>query len=802
MGELIVVPLEEELKESYLNYAMSVIVGRALPDVRDGLKPVQRRILYAMYEMGNDWNKPYKKSARIVGEVIGKYHPHGDLPVYEALVRLAQDFTMRYPLIDGQGNFGSIDGDAPAAMRYTEVRLARIAHELLADIEKETVEFMPNYDNTLKEPIVLPSKIPNLIINGSSGIAVGMATNIPPHNLSEVIEALLALLKDPNLSNEDLMNFIKGPDFPTGAYIIGVEGIKKAYTSGKGLIKLRAKYKLEKEKDKLKIVFTELPYQVSKAKIVEKIAELIKNKKIEGLSEVRDESDKEGIRIVVEVKKEWSSTPHSLVQKIYQLTPLETTFGIIMLALVHGKPEILTLKDLLQHFLNWRKTIILRRTHYELKRVKEKAHILEGFLKALSYIDEIIELIKRAQSPQDAQEKLIKKFNFTEIQAQEILNLRLQKLTALEREKIFLEYEELKRAISYYEKILSHEPTLIKVIEEELKEIKEKFGDERRTQILEKEEEIVISEEKLPYQEVLILVSEENYIRKLSLSLFSPQKRGGKGSLAFTLEEKLKTAFQISSNQNLWIFTEKGKVYPLDLQKIPYFSKSSKGTYIKNIVPYIEESLAFLLPVAEKGFLILITAQGVIKKIEVEELKNLKKNGLLVITLRKEDYLKGGVLTSGKNSLVIVTKKGLALHFKEEALKTMKRNSEGVMGIKLDREDRVLTLLKAEEKGNLFTITTKGYGKKTPLTEFRIQERAGKGLIAHQLNEKTGFLADSLILLPKDEVLIFASSGKVIRVKEEEIPSQGRVTKGVRIISLLPGEYVIGTLLVRFSEAK
>ncbi len=628
MGELIVVSLEEELKESYLNYAMSVIVGRALPDVRDGLKPVQRRILYAMYEMGNDWNKPYKKSARIVGEVIGKYHPHGDIPVYEALVRMAQDFTMRYPLVDGQGNFGSVDGDAPAAMRYTEVRLARIAHELLTDIEKETVEFMPNYDNSLKEPMVLPSKIPNLIINGSSGIAVGMATNIPPHNLSEVVEALLALLKDPNLSNEELMNFIKGPDFPTGACIVGTEGIKKAYTTGKGLIKLRAKYKLEREKDKLKVVFTELPYQVSKAKIVERIAELIKNKKLEGISEVRDESDKEGIRIVIEVKKEWALAPHSLVQKIYQLTPLETTFGIIMLALVQGKPEVLTLKDLLQHFLNWRKTVIIRRTHYELKKAKDRAHILEGFIKALAHIDEIIEIIKKSKDPKDAQERLIKRFNFTEIQAQEILNLRLQKLTALEREKLNLEYEELKRAISYYEKILSHEPTLLTVIEEEFKEIKEKFGDGRKTEILEKEE-ISLLEEKPPSQEVIILISEGNYFRKLPLTLFSLQKRGGKGSLAFNIDEKLRTAIQVSSEQNLWIFTEKGKVYPLELQKVPYSSnKISKGTHIRNIISYIEDNVVFLLPTSESGFIVLITEQGLIKKMELEELKNIKKMGL------------------------------------------------------------------------------------------------------------------------------------------------------------------------------
>lgn len=801
MSEVIAVSLEEELKESYLDYAMSVIVGRALPDVRDGLKPVQRRILYAMYETGNDWNKPYKKSARIVGEVIGKYHPHGDMPVYESIVRMAQDFTMRYPLIDGQGNFGSVDGDAPAAMRYTEVRLAKIAHELLADIEKETVEFVPNYDNTLKEPVVLPSKIPNLLINGSSGIAVGMATNIPPHNLSEVINGLIFLLRNPEASVEDLMQYIKGPDFPTGAYIVGTEGIKQAYATGRGSIKLKAKHKIEREKDKVRIVFDEIPYQVSKAKVVEKIAQLAKDKKIEGIAEVRDESDREGIRIVVELKKEWANAPYTILKKIYEMTPLQTSFGVIMLALVNGKPEVLNLKDILQNFLNWRKTVIIRRTQYELRKSKERLHILEGFLKALSHIDEIIELIKKSQTPKEAKEALIKRFNFSEIQAQEILNLRLQRLTALEREKILLEYEEIKRAISYYEKILTHEPTLLAVVEEELKEIKEKYGDERRTQIIfEDDSDEVIQEEKLPSEEVLFLISEEGYVRKLSLDLFSPQKRGGKGSLAFTSEERLKVAIQTEATAVLWIFTEDGKVYPLDLRELSFSGKTVKGTYIKNLLPNLESPVSFVLPPAEEGFLVLATAKGIVKKLEVEEFKNLRKNGLIAISLKKGDRLCRGVITNGKDRLLLLTKKGMSLHFEEEELGVTKRQAEGVVGIRLDANDEVLGLIKTSSQGYLFTITEKGFGKKTPFSDFRLQGRGGKGIIAHGLNEKTGYLADGVATFEKEDFVVFSSSGKAIRISSQDVPQQGRATKGVRIITLLPGEIVMGITPIRIEE--
>lgn len=790
MGEIIVVPLEEELKESYLDYAMSVIVGRALPDVRDGLKPVQRRILYAMYEAGNDWNKPFKKSARIVGEVIGKYHPHGDMPVYEAIVRMAQDFTMRYPLIDGQGNFGSIDGDAPAAMRYTEVRFTRLTHELLADIEKETVEFVPNYDNTLKEPVVLPSKIPNLLVNGSSGIAVGMATNIPPHNLSEVVSALMALLRNPEITTEDLLEYVKGPDFPTGALIVGTEGIKRAYATGRGIIKLRAKYRVEKEKERAKLVFTELPYQVNKAKVVERIAELVRDKKIEGISDIRDESDREGIRVVVELKKEWSQAPHSLAKELFKHTPLETTFGIIFLALVQGRPEVLTLKDMLQHFLNWRRTIIIRRTQYDLRKAKERAHILEGFLKALQHLDEIIELIKKSDTPKTAKERLIKHFNFTDIQAQEILNLRLQRLTALEREKILLEYEELKRAMAYYEKILTHEPTLITVLEEELKEIREKYGDERKTRILEKDIEII--EEERPREEVLIVVSDEGYIRKLSLEQFSTQKRGGKGVIAFAGEERLKSALQVVEDAELLVFTAEGKVYPLELKDVPLSTRQAKGTHLKNFISALEGEIAFILPHTTEGFLFLITRKGMVKKFPFDELRALRKNGSTVINLKEGDSLVGGIKTSGKDTLIILTKEGQSLHFSEKEVRSMGRQAEGVTGIRLSEKDEVIVLIRVEEGGSLFTLTEKGFGKRTPFSEFRLQGRGGRGITAHGLSEKTGLLTCGEILKGEEELLIFSSSGKAIRIESQEIPLQGRSTKGVRLISLLPGEVVTG----------
>jgi DNA gyrase subunit A len=789
MGEIIEVPLEEELKESYLDYAMSVIVGRALPDVRDGLKPVQRRILYAMYEAGNEWNKPFKKSARIVGDVIGKYHPHGDMPVYEALVRMAQDFTMRYPLVDGQGNFGSIDGDPPAAMRYTEVRLTRIAHEMLADLEKETVEFVPNYDNTLKEPVVLPSKLPNLLVNGASGIAVGMATSIPPHNLGEVISACLALLRNPDLTTEELMEHIKGPDFPTGAYIVGKSAILSAYETGKGTIKLRAKYHVEREKNKVQLVFTEIPYQVNKASVVEKIARLIKEKKLEAATEVRDESDRHGIRVVVELKKEWANAPHLVAKEIFAQTPLETNFGIILLALVNGRPEVLTLKDLLQHFLNWRRTVVIRRTQYELRKAKERAHILEGFLKALEHLDEIIELIKSSDTPKTAKDRLIARFNFTEVQAQEILNLRLQRLTALEREKILLEYEELKRAIAQYEKILTHEPTLIATIEEELRKLKEDFADERRTQIIEEEETEVILE-KPPQTPVLVLLSEEGFIRKINLEEFTTQKRGGKGALAVYGEERISQAIYAFSDDTVLIFTEEGRVYPLSLKDVPTSTKQAKGNHLRNYLPNFEGAPVALLPLREEGFILMATAQGNVKKVLAKDFQNLRKTGRTAIILKKADKLRSVLSLEKEGTVLLATKNGQSLHFETSELRPMGRESEGVIGIRLEEKDEVIAMVETKPKGYVFTITEGGFGKKTDITEFRIQRRGGLGISLHKLSAKTGPLASALFLEGSEDVIIISSSGKAIRISSEEIPTLARSTQGSRMITILPGERV------------
>jgi len=788
MGEIIEVPLEEELKESYLDYAMSVIVGRALPDVRDGLKPVQRRILYAMYEAGNEWNKPFKKSARIVGDVIGKYHPHGDMPVYEALVRMAQDFTMRYPLVDGQGNFGSIDGDPPAAMRYTEVRLTRIAHEMLADLEKETVEFVPNYDNTLKEPVVLPSKLPNLLVNGASGIAVGMATSIPSHNLGEVLSACLALLHNPDLTTEELMEHIKGPDFPTGAYIVGRSAILSAFETGKGAIKLRAKYHVETEKNKVRLVFTEIPYQVNKASVVERIARLIKEKKLEAATEVRDESDRHGIRVVVELKKEWANAPHLVAKEIFAHTPLETNFGIILLALVNGRPEVLTLKDLLQHFLNWRRTVVIRRTQYELRKAKERAHILEGFLKALEHLDEIIELIKTSDTPKTAKDRLIARFNFTEVQAQEILNLRLQRLTALEREKILLEYEELKRAIERYERILTHEPTLIATIEEELKKLKEDFSDERRTQIIEEETEVIL--EAPPQAPVLVLLSEEGFIRKISLDEFSTQKRGGKGALAVYGEERISQAIYAFSDDMVLIFTEEGRVYPLSLKDVPTSTKQAKGNHLRNYLPSFEGAPVALLPLREEGFILMATAQGNVKKVLAKDFQNLRKTGSTAIIIKTGDKLRSVLSLEKEGAVLLATKNSQSLHFLTSELRPMGRKSEGVIGIRLEEKDEVIAMVETKAKGYVFTITEGGFGKKTDITEFRIQRRGGLGISLHKLSAKTGPLASALFLEGSEDVIIFSSSGKAIRISSEEIPTLARSTQGSRMITLLPGERV------------
>ncbi|HHI97359.1 MAG TPA: DNA gyrase subunit A [Thermodesulfatator atlanticus] len=798
MAEIIPIPIEEELKKSYLDYAMSVIVGRALPDVRDGLKPVQRRILYAMYELKNDWNKPYKKSARIVGDVIGKYHPHGDMAVYDTLVRLAQDFTMRYPLIDGQGNFGSLDGDAPAAMRYTEVRMAKIAHELLADIEKETVDFMPNYDNTLQEPVVLPSRIPNLLINGASGIAVGMATNIPPHNLGEVIDALVAMIRNPDITLDELLEHIKGPDFPTGAYICGAAGIKEAYATGKGLIKLRARAHVEREGGKVAIVVTELPYQVNKAKLVEKIAALARDKKIEGIAEVRDESDREGLRIVIELKREKQDFAPVILNQLYKQTPLETTFGVIMLALVNNRPEQLNLRELLGHFLAHRRTVVIRRTLYELRKARERAHILEGLLKALEHLDEVIALIRASRTPQEAKEGLIKRFGLSAAQAQAILDMRLQRLTGLEREKLKAEYEELKRQIAWYEKILSEEKVLWKVIEEELLAIKREYADERRTQIIPKAEELSV-EDLIAEENVVVTVTHRGYIKRLPVSTYRSQRRGGRGKIGVEAgDQDIVTQLYVASTHDYFLcFTNRGRLYWLKVYDIPQAGRTAKGTSLRNLLPLDSgEKLATVLPVRvfdEQHFVFFVTRKGLVKKTPLIAFSNPRSTGIVATSLKEGDELIACGLTDGQKDILLATKRGQAIRFPETEVRPMGRTAAGVKGIELSRGDEVVSLeiLDAEDQADLLTVTEAGYGKRSPLKEYRAQSRGGKGIMAMKLTDKTGALVGCLRVLAEDEIMLVSSAGKIIRLRVKDIPLQGRATQGVRLFMLTPGEKIV-----------
>ncbi len=804
MGEILQVPLEEELKRSYLDYAMSVIVGRALPDVRDGLKPVQRRILYAMHEMKNDWNKPHKKSARIVGEVIGKYHPHGDAAVYDTLVRLAQDFTMRYPLVDGQGNFGSVDGDAPAAMRYTEVRLSRIAHEMLADIEKETVDFAPNYDNTLLEPVVLPSKLPNLLVNGASGIAVGMATNIPPHNLGEVVEALIAMLQNPQITLDELLRHIKGPDFPTGGLIVGLEGIREAYLTGKGHIRMRGRAVIERERGRTAIVITEIPYQVNKAKLVERIAELAQQKKLEGIAEVRDESDRDGIRVVVELKREKADQARVILNQLYKHTPLESTFGVIMLALVRGRPELLSLREVLWHFLVHRREVVLRRTQYDLRKARERAHILEGLLKALDHLDEIIALIRGSRTPAEAKEKLIRRFDFSGAQAQAILDMRLQRLTALERENRRAEHQELKRQIAWFEKILSDEETLKGVIEAELRELKEKYADPRRTEIVPEEGEV--SWEDLVVEESMVVtVTYRGYVKRLPLSTYRQQRRGGKGvsGLSVSEEDAVKDLYVATTHEVFLCFTNRGRAYWLRVLDIPQAGRQARGTPLTNLLQLAEgEQVTTVVPVkefSEGRFVVFATRQGLVKKTELSEFRHPRSTGILALKLHEGDELVAAALTEGRHEILLLTRRGQAIRFPEDQVRPMGRAAAGVKGIDLAPEDEVVSLLvlPPEERRDLLTVTAFGYGKRTPLSEYRPQSRGGKGIIAARIDAKSGELAGGLLVLEEDEILLLSDAGKIIRLRVRDIPYKGRATRGVKLFFLNGKERIVGLAVVR-----
>lgn len=812
MPNVLKVNIEEEMKTSYLDYAMSVIIGRALPDVRDGLKPVQRRILYAMFREGLLAGKKYSKCAGVVGEVLKKYHPHGDQAVYDALVRLAQDFNMRYPLIDGQGNFGSIDGDPPAAYRYTEARLTKIAEELLQDIDKETVPFAPNFDATTQEPLVLPTRIPNLLINGSSGIAVGMATNIPPHNLKEIVDALIKLLENPQISMEELLEFVKGPDFPTGGTIYGLEGIRDLYLTGRGLIKIRAKVKIERETKgkkskevqlfeiepegkafKEKIIITEIPYQVNKAKLIEKIAELVREKKIEGITEIRDESNREGIRVVLELKK--GEMPEVVLNNLYKHTQMETTFGGILLAIVDGQPRILNLKEVLWEFLKHRKDVVIKRTAFDLKKAEHQAHILLGLKIAVENLDEVISIIRKSQNPEEAKTKLMNRFPLTEIQAQAILDMRLQRLTGLEREKIIQDYETILKEIERLKAILESEELVRNIIKDELIEIKQKYGDERKTEIVTETKEINI-EDLITQEDMVITLTHLGYIKRTSLSDYRSQKRGGKGltPMETVTDDYLESVLIGSTHDHIMFFSNFGRVYCLKVYQIPEAGRVSKGKAIVNLLPLQEGekiTTALVCKDIEEGYLMMFTKKGFVKKTSLEEFKNIRQRGVIAIDLEESDELISVRKTTGNNQLIIATKMGMAVRFSEIDVRPMGRTARGVIGIRFSEPaDEVVSADVVSEGSFVLTITEKGIGKKTPIEEYRLQHRGGTGVKNIKLSQKTGNVVSSLQVKEDDEIII-CSSSKMIRLKVSQIRPQGRATTGVRLIDLSADDTVV-----------
>ncbi len=785
--------IEEEVKDSYLNYAMSVIVGRALPDIRDGLKPVHRRILYAMYEDNLLHNRPFRKSATVVGNVIGRYHPHGDLAVYDALVRLAQDWNMRYLLIDSQGNFGSVDGDPAAAYRYTEARLSIIAEEILADIEKETVSFTPNFDNSRREPWFLPGRLPNLLVNGSSGIAVGMATNMPPHNLGEVLDAAMYLIDNPEAEIKNLMRYIRGPDFPTGGLICGREGIKEAYQTGRGKLTLRAVASIEHQKQgKNSIVITEIPYQVNKSNLIESIASLVEDKRVEGISDIRDESDKEGIRIVVELKRDIE--PQIVLNQLFKHSQLEITFGIINLALVEGRPRILNLKQLLWLFIEHRRDIIRRRTQFELDKAERRAHILEGLKIALKHIDRIIKTIKTSKNTGEAKYRLIKEFGLSEIQAQAILEMQLQRLTALERSKIEAEYLELIKKIQMYKSILASEKKIDEIIKEECRELKKKYADPRRTQIVAEVEEIEL-EDLIAEEDMVITISHLGYIKRLSVSSYRKQRRGGRGVTGIQIREEdfVKHLFVASSKDCLLIFTNKGKAYWLKVYEIPESSRSAKGKAIVNLLALSSgETISSVVAVKEfsdDSYLLMCTKYGLVKKTKLSCFSNPRKAGIMAIGLKKDDYLVGAGLTDGKQRILLATRKGKALCFEERQIRDMGRAACGVRGIKLEKKDEIvgMEVIPSEAdkmKLTLLTVTSGGFAKRTPFCEYRLQSRGGKGIINIKTTSRNGEVAGVTSVTQEDEIMAITQKGMIVRCAVKDIRQTGRNTQGVRLISL------------------
>jgi len=835
------VSIEDEMRRSYLDYAMSVIIGRALPDVRDGLKPVHRRVLWAMHELGNTYNRPYKKSARVVGDVIGKYHPHGDVPVYDTIVRMTQDFSMRYPLIDGQGNFGSVDGDAPAAMRYTEVRMARLADDVLADIEKETVSFQPNYDESLSEPTVLPTRIPNLLVNGSDGIAVGMATKIPPHNLTEIVDATIALVRDPQIDIKQLVKIVKGPDFPTGGFICGREEIRKSYLEGRGILQMRAKASIDRigrgshERDA--VIVSEIPFQVNKAKLIERIAELINEKKLEGAINVRDESDRRGMRIVVELKRD--AVPQVVLNKLFKLTPMQSSFGVINLAIVNGQPRVLNLKQMLECFVDFRREVVRRRTEYDLRKARARAHILEGLTKAIDALDHIVTLIRNSRSVEEARQwltgdlrttsevkswkgipggeavnkylpklkKTMERLGFSEIQAQAILDLQLRRLSALERQKIIEEYESIIKLIAELEEILANEQSLRRVIVNELEQVKKEFGDARRTEITDEGTEYTI-EDLIADEEVAITVTKSGYIKRTPVTTYSRQGRGGKGRFGAMAknEDYVEHLFIASTHAYLMVFTDDGLVYKMKVHEVPDAAAASRGKAIVNLIQIpSDRKLAGVVPVrefSEGRYVVMVTRKGVIKKTALADFQNIRSNGIIAINIDEGDELLDVVLTDGTKRIFIATHNGFAIRFDEKNARPMGRATRGTRGIDLRKDDYVVSLcaVSSDDSERMLSVSEQGYGKQTPISTYRLQSRGGKGVINMKTTEKTGKVVAVFPVEDESEIMIITQQAKLIRLEAGAIRKTGRSAQGVRLIKTEAGDKVTSASLVEPSE--
>ncbi len=795
------VDIEDEMKKSYMDYAMSVIVGRAIPDVRDGLKPVHRRVLYAMHELGNRWNRPYKKSARIVGDIIGKYHPHGDAAAYDTIVRMAQDFSLRYPLVDGQGNFGSIDGDPPAAMRYTEIRMARIAEELLEDLDKETVDFSPNYDNSLEEPNILPAKIPLLLLNGGSGIAVGVASNIPPHNLREVLDGTVALIRNPEITVEELMRHIHGPDFPTAGYINGREGILAAYRTGRGIIRTRARSLIERNSrnDRESIVVTELPYMVNKAALVEKISELVKEKKIGGIADLRDESDREGMRIVLDLKKD--EVAAVILNQLYKHTQMESTFGINMMVIDRGQPKTLNLKEVLERFVAFRKELVTRRTVFELNRAKERLHILEGLKIALENIDRVIETIKKSPGPQEASAALCDNFGLSAIQAKAILEMRLQRLTGLERDKILGEYVETEALVKKLEEILADPGKILDIIVTELEDIRKRYGDDRRTEIVSGSDDITV-EDLIVEEEMVVTVSHQGYIKRNAVSLYRSQRRGGRGKMGMTTKEDdfVENIFVASTHSYVLFFTSKGRVHWLKVHQIPQAGRMAKGKAIVNLIELTkEERVTAVLPVREfiEGkYVLFATRNGIVKKTELAAYSNPRSGGIIAIAIDDNDELIGVKLTDGSQDILLATNRGKAIRFRETEVRPIGRVGRGVIGITMEKSDFVVAMEAVGDMHYILTVTERGFGKKTDVSEYRRQGRGGRGVINLKIVPRVGFVSGVRQVTGDEDVILLTDSGQIIRLRVNEISVLHRSTQGIKLMDLVENETIVGVVRV------